>query len=155
MGERLANLAQNYGWYGESANEEFQILLARSVAVQARCLALDWRRMRALDDRFSGLRGLAVAEAALGASRGDLLSLLDLAMPLVRPLVNEDGGHVSRMPDRHMLLLRQLVELRSAAAYAGVGIEERLDGIIQKMGSVGRMWRHGMMGNWRISTALA
>ena len=36
MGERLANLAQNYGWYGESASEEFQTLLARSVAVQAR-----------------------------------------------------------------------------------------------------------------------
>ena len=143
MGERLANLTQNYGWYGESASEEFQALLARSVAVQARCLALDWRRMRALDDRFSGLRGLSVAEAALGASRGDLLSLLDLAMPLVRTLVNEDGGHVSRMPDRHMLLLRQLVELRSAAAYAGVGIEERLDEVIKKMGTVGRMWRHG------------
>ena len=103
MGERLANLTQNYSWYGESASEEFQALLARSVAVQARCLALDWRRMKALDDRFSGLRGLSVAEAALGASRGDLLSLLDLAMPLVRTLVNEDGGHVSRMPDRHML----------------------------------------------------
>ena len=31
-----------------------------------------------------------------------------------------------------MLLLRQLVELRSAAAYAGVGIEERLDGSSRK-----------------------
>ena len=85
MGERLANLTQNYGWYGESASEEFQALLARSVAVQARCLALDWRRMRALDDRFSGLRGLALQKPRLG-SRGDLLSLLDLAMPLSEPL---------------------------------------------------------------------
>ncbi len=143
MGERLTNLAQNYSWYGESASEDFQVLLARSIAMQARCLALDWRRMRALDDRINGLRGLAVAEAALGASRGDLLSLLDLAVPLVRALVNEDGGHVSRMPDRHMMLLRRLVELRSAAAFAGVGIEQRLDDFIQKMGMIGRMWRHG------------
>ena len=42
-----------------------------------------------------------------------------------------------------MLLLRQLVELRIAAAYAGVGIEERLDEVIKKMGTVGRMLRHG------------
>ena len=64
MGERLANLVQNYGWYGESATvEKLCVLLARSV-VQARRLALDQRRTRALDDRFSGLRGLAVAEAA-------------------------------------------------------------------------------------------
>ncbi len=150
MGERLTNLAQNYSWYGESASEEFQAVVARSVAFQARCLALDWRRMRFPDDRISGLRGLAVTEAVLGASRGDLLSLLDLAMPLVRALINEDGGHISRMPDRHIVLLRQLVELRSAAAFAGVGIEERLDGIIQKMGSIGRMWRHpdGKMANF-------
>ena len=112
MGERLTNLAQNYGWYGGSASEEFQASLARSMAVQARCLALDWRRMRTSDDRINGLRGLAVAETALGASRGDLLSLLDLAIPVVRTLINEDGGHVSRMPDRHMMVLRQLVELR-------------------------------------------
>lgn len=150
MGDRLTNLAQNYGWYGESASEEFQIRLARSTAMQARCLALDWRRMHSVDHRMSALRGLAVIETALGASRGDLLALVDLAVPLIKSLINEDGGHISRMPDRHAIVLRQIIELRSAAAFAGVGIEERLDDIITRMGSICRMWRHadGKMANF-------
>lgn len=150
MGERLVNLAQNYGWYGESGSEDFQETLARSMAVQARCLALDWRRMYSINDKITGLRGLAVAEAALGASRADLLSLIDLAVPLVNQLVTADGGHASRMPDRHTVLLRQLIEFRSAAAFAGVGIEARLDEVIVRMGAVCRMWRHadGKMANF-------
>lgn len=142
MGDRLTNLAQNYGWYGESGSEEFQTMLAKSAAMQARCLALDWRRMTSFDNKIRALRGLAVIEAALGASRRDLMALLDIVIPLINSLVLEDGGHRSRMPDRHIILLRQLIELRAAASFAGVGIEERLDEVISRMGSIARMWRH-------------
>jgi len=142
MGDRLSCLAQNYSWYGESGSEAFQDMLARSTAMQARCLALDWRRMRNADDKIRALRGLAVIEAALGAPRGDMMALLDLAWPVIKSLVAADGGHVSRMPDRHTILLRQIIELRSAAAFAGVGIDEKLDDLIIRMGAVCRMWRH-------------
>ena len=66
MGERLAIIAMNYGWYGDSADETFQSRLAHSVEMQLRCLAMDWRRMRSVDQQIGALRGIALAEAALG-----------------------------------------------------------------------------------------
>ena len=72
MGHRLARLASNFGWYGASADEEFQHRLAGSVEMQIRCLAMDWRRMRSLDDQIGALRGLVLAEAAMGADAARL-----------------------------------------------------------------------------------
>ena len=66
MGERLAIIAMNYGWYGDSADKTFQSRLAHSVEMQLRCLAMDWRRMRSVDQQIGALRGIALAEAALG-----------------------------------------------------------------------------------------
>ena len=72
MGERLAVIAMNYGWYGDSADEAFQSRLAHTVEMQLRCLAMDWRRMRSINQQIGALRGLALAEAALGGSDGSV-----------------------------------------------------------------------------------
>lgn len=142
MGQRLARLALNFGWYGVSADEGFQRTLAESVEMQLRCLAIDWRRMRRLDDQIGALRGIALAEAAMGADAARLDALVDILMPKLTAATLPDGGHVSRMPDRHILLLRQLVEIRMATSLAGAdgaALAERID----QMGGLVRMWRHG------------
>jgi len=143
MGDRLTNLVASYSWYGESATSEFQDNLARSIASQARCLALDWRRMNSPTSRLRALRGLATAEAALGGSESEMISLLDLAIPMINHMLNEDGGLKNRMPDSQIMTLRLLIELRSAASFANVVEDKRLDEIISRMGAVARMWRHG------------
>lgn len=142
MGHRLARLALNFGWYGVSADEEFQRRLAASVEMQIRCLAIDWRRMRSLDDQVAALRGLAVAEAAMGADAARLDALLDILTPKLAAVIRPDGGHVSRMPDRHILMLRLLVEIRMATSLAGADGATLAD-MIERMGGLVRMWRHG------------
>ena len=42
---RLTNLCLTYGWFGESADEDFQHQLKQMMAVQFRCLSLDWQRL--------------------------------------------------------------------------------------------------------------
>ena len=142
MGQRLSRLTLNFGWYGASADEGFQDLLAASVEMQARCLALDWRRMRGVDDQIGALRGLALAEAAMGADAKRLDSLVDILMPKIDAVVLPDGGHVSRMPDRHVRLLRYLVEIRMATSIVGADGAGLAD-ITDRMGGLVRMWRHG------------
>ena len=142
MGARLAHLALNFGWYGISADEDFQQRLAASVEMQLRCLAIDWRRMRSLDDQIGALCGLALAEAAMGADATRLDALLDILMPKLAAVILPDGGHVSRMPDRHILLLRRLVEIRMATSLAGADGTELAE-TIDRMGGIVRMWRHG------------
>ena len=79
--------------------------------MQLNCLATDWRRMRSAEDQISALRGLALAEVAFGISQEKIAALLDLIMPKLDSVILADGGHISRMPDRNLTLMRQLVEL--------------------------------------------
>ena len=133
MGERLAILALNYGWYGDSADEAFQAKLARSVEMQLRSLAIDWRRMKSPDAQITALAGIALAEAALGGEAGGS-TLLELLHPKLETLVLADGGHISRMPDRHISLLRKLVEIRMATSHAGADAT-RLSDVMNRMGN--------------------
>ena len=151
MGERLAIIALNYGWYGDSADETFQSRLAHSVEMQLRCLAIDWRRMHSVDQQIGALRGIALAEAALGGEESRIEALQDMLFPKIRNVTHDDGGHVSRMPDRHIRLMRQLVEFRMATSLASVD-GSALSDTIKRMGAVARMWRHGD-GRSRISMA--
>ena len=143
MGTRISNLLFCYGWYGESASEDFQNKLAASIARQAHCMALDWRRLVSKDSQITALKGLAIAEAALGCSADEMQALIDIALPRIEARLFDDGGHKSRMPETHFYMLRDLIELRSAAAFAGLGEDKTLDRIIAKMGTICRMWRHG------------
>jgi len=143
MGTRVANLLFCYGWYGESASEDFQNKLAESIARQAHCLALDWRRLSNKDSQITTLKGLAIAEAALGCSQDEMQALIDIAMPRIEARLFDDSGHKSRMPETHFHMLRDLIELRSAVVFAGLGEDKTLDNIIIKMGTICRMWRHG------------
>lgn len=142
MGQRLAILAMNYGWYGDSADESFQARLAHNVEMQIRCLAMDWRRMGSADGQIGALRGIALAEAALGSDAARIEALQDMLTGKLAGAIHPDGGHVSRMPDRHIALMRQLVEFRMATSLAGVDGAAVSDAIT-RMGGVARMWRHG------------
>ena len=142
MGRRLAVLALNYGWYGHSAPEQFQSQLSAALDMQLNCLATDWRRMPSLEDQIGALRGLALAETAFGISDDRFTALMDMILPKLDSVILADGGHISRMPDRHVTLMRQLVELRIAASAAG-GESGRLGDMIARMGAIIRLWRHG------------
>ena len=142
MGQRLAILAMNYGWYGDSADESFQARLAHNFEMQIRCLAMDWRRMVSLDGQIGALRGIALAEAALGSEAARIEALQEMLTGRLANAIHPDGGHVSRMPDRHISLMRQLVEFRMATSLAGVD-GAMVGDAITCMGAVARMWRHG------------
>ena len=142
MASRLANLVFSYGWYGSSAEETFQNRLAGSLRLQARCLALDWQRLYRPEARLTALKGLFVAEAALGVETPELDALIDLLVPLVEGRLNADGGHISRMPNVHLGVMRDLIEIRAVGASRQITHITWLDMIIAKMAAICRMWRH-------------
>ena len=107
-----------------------------------RSLAIDWRWMKSPDAQITALAGIALAEAALGGEAGRIDALLELLHPKLETLVLADGGHISRMPDRHISLLRKLVEIRMATSHAGADAT-RLSDVMNRMGAITRLWRHG------------
>jgi uncharacterized heparinase superfamily protein len=142
MGQRVANLIFCYDWYAPSAPEDFQTKLTRAIALQARCLALDWSRLYDQTAQLTALKGLFVGQSALGAKPEDLAALLARVLSLVDKVTQADGGHNSRMPDIHLKLMRDLVEIRNAASSSGVETAAQLDKKIAQMASICRMWRH-------------
>jgi uncharacterized heparinase superfamily protein len=142
MATRMANLVFCYDWYGASAEESFQNHVAGSLRLQARCLALDWQRLYRPEAQIIALKGLFVAEAALGATAEDLDKLIDLLIGIVEPGLNPDGGHKSRMPDLHLEVMRNLIEIRNAASATQLDRVAWLDATIAKMAAICRMWRH-------------
>lgn len=123
---RLTNLCLTYGWFGESADEDFQHQLKQMMAVQFRCLSLDWQRLTSPFDQLVALTGLVTGQVALNiplqAVKGakDINALLDLIIPKVKGQLNPDGGHKSRRPETHLDLLRLLLECRVAMAQIGL-----------------------------------
>jgi uncharacterized heparinase superfamily protein len=142
MGQRIANLIFCYDWYAPSASEDFQTKLTRAIALQARCLALDWPRLYDQTAQLIALKGLFVGQSALGAKANDLAALLNLVLPLVDQVTHADGGHKSRMPDIHLKLMRNLIEISNTASSSGVETAGSLDEKIKQMASICRMWRH-------------
>ena len=142
MGQRVANLVFCYNWYASSAPEDFQGKLTRVIARQTHCLALDWPRLYDQTAQLTALKGLFVGQSALCAKPDDLASLLGLVLPLVDRVTLADGGHKSRMPDMHLKLMRDLVEIRTAASSSRVDTGAQLDNKIAQMATICRMWRH-------------
>jgi len=72
-----------------------------------------------------------------------MTALLDLIVPKVKGQLNPDGGHKSRRPEKHLALLRLLLECRVAIAQAGIADRLDLTEIINRMAAITKMWRHG------------
>jgi uncharacterized heparinase superfamily protein len=142
MAKRLTNLVFCYDWYGSSADEKFQGQLKKTVRLQARCIAIDWRRLRDCDAQVEALCGLIIAEAALGANGDDLNNLMGFLVQRVDGILHEDGGHKSRMPDNHMRVMRNLIEIRNTGLASQLMQLTWLDSTIAKMAAICRMWRH-------------
>ena len=145
---RLTNLCLTYGWFGESADENFQHQLKQMMAAQFRCLSLDWQRLTSPFDQLVALTGLVTGQVALNiplqAVKGakDINALLDLIIPKVKGQLNPDGGHKSRRPETHLDLLRLLLECRVAMAQIGLADRPGLEELILKMAAIAKMWRH-------------
>ena len=143
IGKRLSALLFCYGWFGDSADESFQTAFAASLALQARCLALDWQRMPTGTAQLSALRGLIIAQAILYKSARDVEALCNLIVPKIKFQLYQDGGHKSRQPEQHLEVMRIILECRMALAHVGQIDFPVFDEIIPQMAAIAKIWRHG------------
>ncbi len=143
IGRRLPALLFCYGWFGVSADETFQIAFATSLALQTRCLALDWQRMPAGLTQLRALRGLVVAQAILYKSERDVTALCNLIAPKIKFQIYQDGGHKSRQPEQHLEIMRIILECRMALSHVGQTEFQVFDELVLRMAAMAKIWLHG------------
>ncbi len=143
IGRRLPALLFCYGWFGVSANETFQRAFAASLALQTRCLALDWQRMPAGLAQLQALRGLIIAQAILYKSERDVTALCNLIAPKLKFQIYQDGGHKSRQPEKHLEIMRIILECRMALSHVGQTEFPVFDELVLRMSAMAKIWLHG------------
>ena len=142
LGTRLSHLFFTLAWFGESASDEFQNLLLKSLLFQTKALSLDWQRLDHVTKQIPALKGLFIAQVMLRRHDKDLTTLLDMILQKAKSLLNPDWGHKSRAPEHHLSLLRHLIEVRQASILHDSTPSQPLDEIITNMGNLMKLWRH-------------
>ena len=142
LGTRLSHLFFTLSWFGESASDDFQKLLLESLSFQTKALSLDWQRLDDVSQQIPALKGLFIAQVMLRKDDKDLGALQDMILQKAKSLLYPDWGHKSRAPERHLQLLRHLVEVRQASLLVDNAPSPPLDEMITHMGNLTKLWRH-------------
>ena len=142
LGTRLSHLCFTLQWVGESASDEFQQTLLKTLSFQTNILARDWQKLTDQLAQIKALRGLFIAQILLGQKERDLPSLLEIIITKARACLYPDWGIRSRSPEAHLELLRLLVEVKQASSLMDSPPSDELDNMIIHMANLCKLWRH-------------
>jgi uncharacterized heparinase superfamily protein len=143
LGARLAHWLSAYGFLTATGDEAFRSTLLVSIGRQTKHLS----RVAAKADPDARMlvatKGLIYAGIALPSGE----AYLDIGSKLlVRELERQvlpDGGHFQRSPTVQIDVLRLLVDLRAALTAAHREVPGALQGAIDRMSPMARLFRHG------------
>ncbi|HSK41762.1 MAG TPA: heparinase II/III family protein [Arenibaculum sp.] len=143
IGTRIVSWIGLHDFYCSSADDAFRARVFDSLARQMRHLyrvtpgTLDGSRL------LGAVKGLVFAGVALPDAGRYLAAALRLLDRELHRQILPDGGHVERCPEMHLLVLRHLIDLRSALRAGKVELPESLQHAIDRMTPALRFFRHG------------
>jgi len=149
MSHRLLNLLFCFNWFGQSASDDFQQRLMKNIAIQHKCLSIDWTRLASKDDQLTALTALLVCQFALSpisaqkplSAKYENHRLVELCIRHAEQLIHDDGGHISHRPEAHFAMMQRLIECRTVMSLTRQPIPASLEQIIQKMARIVKFWR--------------
>lgn len=142
-GHRVANWIALYDFFCSSADESFRVLFFREMARQVRHLLYVRENASTSWERICALKGVIYASASFPGENDRLDGLLPELEKEIQAQILPDGGHVSRSPQIHLALLRDLIDMRAMLRLVHQEIPSFLQITINKMAPVIRLFRHG------------
>jgi uncharacterized heparinase superfamily protein len=147
LGSRIAAWISHHEWLTQNALPEFRERMRRSLAAQ--CVHLSRTVAQTPDGgpRFTAIKGLVYAGWCLNlgarwTQRFRARALAALSAEVARQ-INPDGGQIERSPAVHVVVLRELVEMRGVLRAAGAECPGDLQTAIDRMAPCLRFYRHG------------
>src|SRR5260221_7240711 len=139
----IAWVTQFESFFAAGGEDKLRDALLASLARQARHLArvAAWEANGAA--RLHALKGLILADVALGMNERRVAAALDQLSRELPLQVRPDGGHVERSPAVQLIVLRDLVDIRTALRTAHIVVPEALQNAIDRMAPMLRLFRHG------------
>ncbi|MEX2642348.1 MAG: heparinase II/III family protein [Acetobacterales bacterium] len=143
ISSRIAAWLGHYDFFAASADEDFRQRMLASIEAQARHLARALPGDASGSALFSSLRGLIAAAASLPGCHGLLGRAIRQLEQEIEQQILPDGGHVERDPSRHLIVLRDLIDMRTALLAGNYPPPASLVSAIDKLGPMLRFYRHG------------
>jgi len=147
-GARLSHWLSQYEFFAPGLSEDEQAALLESAAMQARHLI---RNVGKNAGRYDGPEGAGEVLAIKGwllfalctdAHEFRLPLALDTLAAVLREQIAGDGGHVTRNPEEHFGVLRDLIDIRAALVAAQQPVPVYLQDGIDRMVPALRLFRH-------------
>lgn len=142
-GHRVANWIALYDFFCSSADESFRALFFREMARQVRHLMYVREDASTSLERIYALKGIIYASIAFPGENGRLGALLPELEKEIQAQILPDGGHMSRSPQIHLAILRDLIDMRAMLRLIHHEIPSFLQITINKMAPIIRLFRHG------------
>jgi uncharacterized heparinase superfamily protein len=142
-GQRVANWIALYDFFCSSADDSFRAMFFRELSRQVRHLIYSWEDASAPLERICALKGIIFASIAFPGENHRLATLLPQLETELRVQILPDGGHNSRSPETHVLVLRDLIDIRAMLRLIHHEIPSFLQATINQMAPIVRLFRHG------------
>ena len=142
-GQRVANWIALYDFFCSSADDSFRGMFFREIARQVRHLVYTWEEAPTPFERLSALKGIIYAAVTFPGESSRLAALLVNLEKEVNAQILSDGGHMSRSPQIHLTVLRDLIDIRAMLRLIQHEIPTFLQATINQMAPIVRLFRHG------------
>lgn len=142
-GHRVATWIGLYDFFCSSADESFRTLFFREIARQVRHLTYAWEGASTPLERIYALKGIIYAAIAFPGENHRLATLLPKLENEIHTQILSDGGHVSRCPQTHLIVLRDLIDIRAMLRLIHQEAPSFLQITINQMAPIVRLFRHG------------
>ena len=142
IGKRIVNLFGRFNFFCSSANKEFKSLFFSNLIKQIRHLNRIINFEATGPKRITAAKGLIYSGICLSKSESYLKKGMDCLEKELKTQILVDGGHLDRNPSVHMLVLKDLVDIRASMVTANLKTPKILQSTIDRMAPILSLLKH-------------
>ena len=136
LSKRICNLLGNISFFYETADESFQKAFTKSLNKQAIHLLTSLEIEIKKDDRIFIPKAIIISSLCFTNMKQKLELGLKILNEIIIQEILIDGMHFSRSPSKHLLFLKNLIDIKNHLGLSGYPIPRNLNATISKMGMV-------------------
>ena len=152
--KRICSLFGNFNFFFYSADEKFQNTLLKSLCKQANHLIRCKLEFTCGIERIFVLKALILVTLNFKIFDKFHNSFMKLLLKEIALQIDKDGCHYSKAPSKHLLFLKNLLDVKNYLAESKIKIPTELVLIISKMACVTKFFKmsNGLLTNFNNST---
>jgi uncharacterized heparinase superfamily protein len=143
LGDRITHWLSLYDFFGASADTAFHESFFKSLTRQVKHLQRLYPLLQIPFEQHCALKALIFSTITLSNDRSQLPRYLAAAVTCLIAQIDDNGCHVSRIPEMQLKILKDLIDLRSLLHRTGQNFPVALQQIIEKITPTIRLLRHG------------